>query len=104
VNEADHFYQDRLGTNTTRRENSLQKQGACLLSFFLSLSLAGSGQALATTLNWIFAFLVTRTFGSLVASVGEGGAFRVYAVLCALFATYAARFVPAAPQKSDGSR
>eukprot|EP01046_Picozoa_sp_COSAG06_P026332 COSAG06_NODE_2261_length_7212_cov_80.772951_8_plen_111_part_00 len=28
VNEADHFYQDRLGTNATRGENSLQKQGA----------------------------------------------------------------------------
>jgi hypothetical protein len=84
------------------RTRSKNRALACLLS--LSLSLAGSGQALATTLNWIFAFLVTRTFGSLVASVGEGGAFRVYAVLCALFATYAAWFVPAAPQKSDGSR
>lgn len=65
-----------------------------IVSTSLSLKIRSSGQALATALNWASAFVVTRTFGWLVALLGEAGVFQAYAGISLLHAVLAVRSLP----------
>ena len=79
--------------------------GFVIVTTSLSLKIRSSGQALATTLNWIFAFVVTRTFGWLVAALGKGGVFQLFAAVSLGYSIYAARLsdtaAPAANSQSN---
>jgi hypothetical protein len=79
--------------------------GFVIVTTSLSLKIRSSGQALATTLNWIFAFVVTRTFGWLVAALGKGGVFQLFAAVSLGYSIFAARLpdtaAPAANSQSN---
>lgn len=68
--------------------------GFVLVSTSLSLEIRSSGQSLATTLNWAFAFVVTRSFGWLAAALGEGGVFQLYAAISLVYSIFAVRALP----------
>jgi hypothetical protein len=63
--------------------------GFVIVSASLSLKIRSSGQALATTLNWAFAFVVTRSFAWLVAALGEGGVFQLFAAISLAYSIFA---------------
>lgn len=63
--------------------------GFVIVSTNLPPEILSSGQALSTTLNWTFAFVVTRTFGRLAEVMGTGGVFQVYAIISLGYSMYA---------------
>lgn len=60
----------------------------------------GFAAALAGTTNWLLAFLITKTFTSLRASLGSGGTFWLFSGLTILGAVFVFMFLPETKGKS----
>ena len=65
-----------------------------LMSEIFPLSVRGAGMSLASVSNWGFNFLVVFSFPILLAGIGLGGVFTIFAVMCALGLIFAWRLVP----------
>jgi facilitated trehalose transporter len=66
----------------------------------LFIRFIGFGCALATSFNWLLAFIVTKTFESLTILLGIDGCFFLFAGICLLGLLFCALFVPETKGKS----
>lgn len=60
----------------------------------------GIGGSLAGTMNWLLAFLITKTFGNLRSSMGTGGTFWLFSGLTIVGAIFVFVFLPETKGKS----
>jgi sugar porter (SP) family MFS transporter len=65
-----------------------------VISELFPTKIRGRAMSVATVALWLACLLITVTFLSLVKALGAGGAFRVYAVLCAFTVFFVWRFTP----------
>ena len=60
----------------------------------------GEGAGASTTVNWLSNFAVSLTFPLLIAAIGEGWTFAIYAGVSVLAIAFVARFVPETKDRS----
>jgi len=65
-----------------------------MMSEIFPLSVRGIGMSVASLTNWGFNFIVVFSFPLLVSSLGLGGVFAIYAVVCAAGIVFTLRLVP----------
>lgn len=65
-----------------------------MMSEIFPLNVRGIGMSVASLANWAFNFIVVFSFPVLVSSIGLGGVFAIYAVVCAAGILFTLRFVP----------
>ncbi|MGX1099479.1 sugar porter family MFS transporter [Amorphus sp. MBR-141] len=65
-----------------------------MMSEVFPLNVRGRGMSVASVTNWGFNFLVVFSFPILVADIGLGGVFTIYALICALGILFTLRYVP----------
>ncbi|WP_018699802.1 sugar porter family MFS transporter [Amorphus coralli] len=65
-----------------------------MMSEVFPLNVRGRGMSIASLTNWGFNFVVVFSFPILVAHLGLGGVFAIYAIICALGLVFAYRYVP----------
>lgn len=65
-----------------------------MMSEVFPLNVRGRGMSIASLTNWGFNFVVVFSFPILVALIGLGGVFAIYAIICALGIVFAYRYVP----------
>ncbi|KAB0266798.1 sugar porter family MFS transporter [Microvirga brassicacearum] len=65
-----------------------------MMSEIFPLSVRGLGMSVASLANWGFNFLVVFSFPMLVSTLGLGGVFFIYAIVCAAGLVFTWRFVP----------
>jgi MFS transporter, SP family, galactose:H+ symporter len=65
-----------------------------MMSELFPLNVRGLGMSLASITNWGFNFIVVFSFPILVQTIGLGGIFTLYAIVCALGILFTLRLVP----------
>ncbi len=65
-----------------------------MMSEIFPLHVRGLGMSITSLSNWGFNFLVVFSFPILVSSIGLGGVFGIYAIVCVIGLVFTARLVP----------
>ena len=90
----DHYSLIALGIFVGAFAVSLGPLPYVLMSEIFPLSMRGAGMSLASVSNWGFNFLVVFSFPILLAGIGLGGTFTIFAVMCGIGLVFAWRLVP----------
>lgn len=71
-----------------------------LMSEIIPSRARGTASAVTTVTNWVFAFIVTKSFSSLQDIMGLSGTFWLFGACCMLAVLFVIRFVPETKGKS----
>lgn len=71
-----------------------------MMGELFSNDIKGIAGSVAGTFNWALAFLITRTFGDMKASLGEGQTFWLFTGFCVVGLLFVFFFVPETKGKS----
>jgi sugar porter (SP) family MFS transporter len=71
-----------------------------LIAEVFSQDVRGEGAGASTTVNWLSNFAVSLTFPLLIAAIGEGWTFAIYAAVAVVAIAFVVRFVPETKDRS----